>query len=649
MSFILSAFPPDVIERLCEKVCSLNAHDLMHLWLTGNSILQRKLSCSVTRFCLDYLAHRPIVWPNIIARFVNLRRLKLTTPATSLDHEVFNLHSFDYSLSVQNVQLENLPPTLRSLKIISFNAIRMFIADNPKQDATFVLGRHLPNLKVLHLDGWSYGKSVRLLLHQLPTNLQKLTLNVDLPSSEIALLPETLEYLCMRSIIVKKTVHESSDAVSIIQGWPINLSTLKIYAITTESLQLDSLSQNNLILALRHLPSSLKNFTFTYPRIDESSMNHFCANLDLESLSVYGSFEFYWNASRLFKRLPTKLALASDFGSTFYLPTMHDLKILSPSMTKLTILNDLHISWSDLSVKNSDIHLPTSLTKLIIVINEMPSLSSISLGNLKHLYFLSIGVKLNHREPLEVSEYFLDNLPSSLTQLALPMLYTRQFLRLPSSLKILHLKQACRFGGGRIEWAYLPRLTAISVSLVDSTIEPNDFLVSLPKTIKTLAITDYRWTDDCAKNLPQQLDSLILSHVWGPSTLNCQHRLTNQFLRELPKSLKKLELTYDNDFTNEGISLLPSLLTNLYFGSKTLMTCEGLTHLPRYLLSLSLMQQDDLDFKNVTLHFLSNLMTIKLYIGTGDANEFKSKLPPYWKNFVYKTENFSGCFVNHEL
>lgn len=94
---ILSQLSQDVLERLCFYLDGL---DLGLLWLAGDSLMNLKLSTSVTHFVHKYAPYRPIVWPKVIAKCFKLKSLVLTAS--------FGLH-------VQRVNLYDLPASVTEL------------------------------------------------------------------------------------------------------------------------------------------------------------------------------------------------------------------------------------------------------------------------------------------------------------------------------------------------------------------------------------------------------------------------------------------------------------------------------------------------------------------------------------------------------
>lgn len=311
----------------------LDAHDLFHLHLIGNSLFNRRLSSLITRFDIEYDRNYLMKWPQFCSTLSSLSYLRI-----ALKHSNPTNHYV-----IRDICLSQLSKSLKHLTLASPNALSPFFRKVESDGVTSMqmlnLEDFLPCIETLILSSGlitAFPHDFKLDPSKLPsslTHLEFLGKFVPLLSSTISLLPPRLSHLLNIGL-----TESSKEPVR----WPSSLTSLQLW-----------LAEDAWIV---QLPQNLTRLIVEFsPQFQDFTLDRFFFPPTLEDLEFRA-----WPLP-----LPDSLrsALPSSLTRLVW-PVLSSPALIAELPPKL---RSVHLAWSELFAdpNASPLALPPSVTKAI--------------------------------------------------------------------------------------------------------------------------------------------------------------------------------------------------------------------------------------------------------------------------------------------
>lgn len=548
----------------------LDVHDIIALWITGDTSIHRALGLAGGIQALR--ASNRIVCPSFLPQLRGLVEFEYSYPK-----------DVRYQFPM-GVSLQLLPKTLKKLIlsfsnafICLFSAHRTSVADLfPQLEYLSVNSFMMPyileessiqlpsTLALLHLRTSTFKGFSASLFDKLPHSLTDLDVDLDgaLKSptwSKQLVLPPSLRALVLRGL----------DSLKLLNGVPCSVTRLELHLLRTDNgrmnaQELESLSRLSCLTQLDHLTISgrilgLEHF-HVLPRGCLKEMS-----LEIDSRQKLENLISVLPSPLLLERLRMKVRVSTSSNLVELLPNLkewNDVTFDTSPAIRLGLELPILLPGMDTVIFSSltpvaTMFLPRSVTKMTIHSFERPSAS------LKHLAALSSLVSLRiitlEKEIVHLpdgkTKVFTSSanwMPPSLKSAFIPISICIPFIE-PEQQKSLELTSS--HGDERRMLAPHQNLQSLEVSDLDSHISL-DWITTIPPSITAMY-------------------------------LKCSRPLPAQALTVLPKSLKRCSITFVEDYGDDHLNQLPRRLIELIISKGAChLTLEGAKALPKTLRTL---------------------------------------------------------------
>lgn len=508
---LLSFLPPEILDLILSLDNQSPA--VLALWFTGDSLIQHKISSSVTRICLVNTQEFALCRiPKFLQNLRSLRDLRIIRSGDRL-----------ISMNQSRQVLQNLSKTLRTLELDCRDWSFLIASSTPQEDTSPISNAPLHGAEPSSDSEWSLKKAFPVLETLWLGDTENMSL------SQIADLPPTLSSLRTSFML------SQADASLFFRSLPRSLTELRVRGqLWVENIkdlppQLTDLQckAEQLVLQPQHMiemPRSLTRMKLnTAVSLSPALLASYPPNLtSISDLSRFDSDHV--NETYDFRRALPRLRKMKGTTDFACLPTASIMRSLPNTLVSIHYM----INPREMEPKDW----PQSLTSLHI--------RSLRLQGLPCPVFpstlLALTVEARHGDEHLVSEH-ISKLPRSLTSLECSVSKMSDQLEFPPTLTRLVLK--CE---PTLQWTEIVRSSARSLGLGAKKMEPLFSKVNLnsEKDLETLALPISLSTSFPFENLPQSLTHL---------EFQCAIPASN--LKHLPKRLEVLNMgaiIYDKAF-----------------------------------------------------------------------------------------------------